>query len=183
MKRRMVALFLVLTLALSAMACGGSKESSNRPAKREASTNGTIVDNMYLSKDGKVLFKTPADYKTMDSTAGELVVHKDYPTTTDNINVTSEKSGAKFEDFKKEDLEKVYASMFDEVKTNVFEKVKVDGNDAYKVGFQIKYSGIAMTMYQYIINADSIYTVTYTDVTGGLKGIMENAEKDIFIYK
>lgn len=169
MKKRLLSLLLILTFAISLVACGNKEKGEDSSFKFTKEEQGTIKENKYITTDGNLVMDVPENWILQEVSGTTVITSPDYPTTTDNITVLVSDDTSGFGDLTKESFESYYASIFSDFKMDSFEEIEVDGEKAISLSYTMSTNGVAMTQYQYLIKGDSLSTITFTDVSGEFK--------------
>lgn len=155
MKKRILAVVMMLVLALGVVACGAESDNG---------TTGTE-----LKSEGELLYELPAGF-TYDE-ASECYYGPDYPNDLANINYLKQENDGSFDTLTKENikaaLEDGLSQGFGEdidITITRWDETDVDGYEAIIYSCEYSYMGMDLAQTQIAINGkDNFHYMTFTD--------------------
>ena len=188
MKKNLAVLFAVLMLALAGCSGGGEKNPSgpNNPANEPTSTvqpteepkNDHVVDYVLSVPDG------------FESTEQDGLDACWFRADGSNINlVTAEKDATTNAGFQAINADMLRVTLVDQMKSvynldavitdRYFTRTEVCGLPAYHYCYDMDLAGQVMTQLIVSVNADKVYTFTYTANDADILGAFEESAKSI----
>lgn len=162
-----------------------SEASSSKPAASSASSSEQTANSnskLALFKEDKVSFMLPKSFHKA-SESPILYVPVNYPKVADNFNVTVSPKSAAFDKITKELYTEQLKSMFPDIAITEFKNTTISKYPAIKVDYSFTYNKVSMKGTQYLVDADKMYTFTYTFSNGDLKDYANDCAASISISK
>ncbi len=128
---------------------------------------GSIQNNMYISERGEFRMTVPSGWKLAeqsDETDTVMIVPAGYPEEPDYISVVVSGKDETFEDYSREMFEELYSFLFPNTVILEFSKITVAGLPAVRLVYLVPYEEIYLKQYQYMIDGDYTFSVTFTEV-------------------
>ena len=189
-------ILVLLALVISLSGCGGEKKTAdNKKTNTEvtageesengnkkalpADTYATLQDGVYTATGGALQFKVGDDWSISEEDA-TVLVYGDPKNSKDCLSVQYTEKDEDFSNYSLEDFEKYYGSIFDNYQGVSYEKSKVAGLDAGCLEYTFSTDMADVTAYQYFIDGEDTYLLTFMDVSGNLEDqvatILESVE-------
>lgn len=124
----------------------------------------TIKDGIYTSENGEIQIKVPKDWKTIENDGSTLIVPDTEDAILDNIHVQIASKDENFASYTQTTFEESFKEKFGEVTFEKFENMTVAGLPAIKMIYKITQGSVETTEYQYMIDGNSTFIITYTNV-------------------
>lgn len=192
--RKKILVMLALVIAISGCG-GGKKEADSNKTDVEATadtgaenghkkvlaenTYATLQDGLYTATGGALQFTVGDDWSISEEDA-TVLVYGDPKKSKDCLSVQYTDKDEEFANYSLEDFEKYYGSIFDNYQGVSYEKSKVAGLDAGCLEYTFSTDVADVTAYQYFIDGEDTYLLTFMDVSGKLKDqvatILESVE-------
>ena len=180
MKKRWLALLLSAVLMVSLAACDstagtGGSGASQSTASGTAAGDASIPEGMTKVEESGLSFAVPEGYEKQSD--NPIIYLKKDSDETDNINLTVGDKDVAFgvmtESMYKNLLDKMFEGMTVEV--TQFERTEVAGSEAIQARYKINTGSATLEQVQVLINADQLYTVTYTMANGTLGDFVQSS--------
>ncbi len=135
-------------------------EGTPFPSSEFGSVDGTV----YHARDDVFQMNIPAGWRLITYENTAKIVPRDYPEDPDNITVVISAKDPNFETHERTTFENTYALLYQEFQLQEFEKVTVGEAPAIRMVYTIRHDGKKKKQYQYVIDGDQTYTLTFTEV-------------------
>lgn len=192
--QRMAGAGAAILMAVTLCACGGSNEEKSKgtatsePKKQIETVNipeekyATLENGVYTSTGGAVQITVPENWTISDEDAKVLVAGKEEE-TKDCVTVQYTEKDAHFSEYKIEDFENYYNSIFDNYKAISLEETKIADLDAVCLEYTFSTDTADVTGYEYFIDGNYTYMIGFIDVSGELKEQIEDILATVTICK
>ena len=176
MKKKLLALFLSAVLMGSLAACdaGGSSSSASGGSGTTSSMGGaSIPEGMKKAEESGISFAVPEGFEKMSD--DPIIYMKKDSDETDNILLTFGEKDSTFDVLTESTYKKLLQSMYEgaTVTMSEFERVQISGHDAIKTLYILETEGATLQQAQVIINANQMYTISYTMANDTLKDYVQ----------
>lgn len=143
---------------------------------------GTIKNGIYTATQGALQMAVPDTWNVSKEDAAILVAGKEEETKDCVIIHVAEKDD-KFKKYKQKDFEEAYNQMFDNIEFEEFKHTKVGNLDAIYMKYTCSKDNMDIVEYQYMLNGENTYLISFTDVSGELEKEIEKCMDSIVICK
>lgn len=143
---------------------------------------GTIKDGIYTATGGAMQMSVPDTWEVSEEDATILVAGKEEDTKDCVIIHIAEKDN-EFKNYKQEDFEEAYNILFDNLEFEEFKQTKFANLEAIYMKYSCSKDNTDITEYQYMLNGDSTYLISFTDVSGELEKEIKTCMDSIVICK
>ena len=184
-KRDRKKFLVMLALVIAISGCGGGKKAADsKKTDVEATANietenddkkvladntyATLQDGVYTATGGALQFKVSDDWSLSEEDA-TVLVYGDPKNSKDCLAVQYTDKDEEFANYSLEDFDKYYGSIFDNYQGVSYEKAKVAGLNAGCLEYTFSTDVADVTAYQYFIDGEDTYLLTFMDVSGKLK--------------
>lgn len=158
-------------LGASSVPASSQTESTDQSASSQAeSTDQPAADGAVLTV-GKLSVALPEGWTLPDDPS--VIYAPDYPNDSSNMSVQESAKDPSFSLYSKDMLKGVYDTMLTKAMgTKVdtimdgFDKVKVGDYNALRIALHYDVNGVKISQLQYMVDADSSYAITYTQMDG-----------------
>lgn len=143
---------------------------------------GTITNGIYTATQGALQMVVPDTWNVSKEDAAILVAGKEEETKDCVIIHVAEKDD-KFKEYKQKDFEEAYNQMFDNLEFEEFKQTKIGNLEAIYMKYTCSKDSMDIVEYQYMLNGESTYLISFTDVSGELEKEIDKCMDSIVICK
>lgn len=145
-------------------------------------SHGTINEGVYTATQGALQMKVPENWRVSKEDATILIAGKEED-TKDCVTIHVAEKDSGFGDYKQEDFEKAYNGLFDNLEFEEFQQTKVGNLDAIYMKYTCSKDSTDITEYQYMLDGEQSYLISFTDVSGELAKEIEACMESIVICR
>ncbi|MCI8408834.1 MAG: hypothetical protein HFJ09_06130 [Lachnospiraceae bacterium] len=142
---------------------------------------GTIKNGIYTATQGALQMTVPDTWNVSKEDATILVAGKEDSKDCVIIHVTEKDQ--KFKNYKQKDFEEAYNKLFDNLEFEEFKQTKVGNLEAIYMKYTCSKDSMDIVEYQYMLNGENTYLISFTDVSGELEKEIEKCMDSIVICK
>lgn len=143
---------------------------------------GTIKDGVYTATGGALQMSVPETWQVSEKNTTILVAGNEED-TKDCVTIHVAEKDDGFKKYKQEDFEEAYNKLFDNLEFEEFEQTQIGNLDAIYMKYSCSKDSTDLTEHQYMLNGDSTYLISFTDVSGELEKEIENCMDSVVICK
>lgn len=130
----------------------------------DKSVYNTVTEGIYTSSNGEMQIKIPKGWKAVENNGSTLIVPEDEESIADNIHVQVTDKDDKFASYTQETFEKSFEEKFGKVTFEDFENMTLLNLPAIKMVYSITQDDVEAVEYQYMIDGNYTFIITYTNV-------------------